>query len=352
MTTLEKPDEDPLADVERAAKRKRPAGLQPRRPVASGPSHIHVGADVQAAMERGVGYLARGQNRDGGWNSGENAGPADLANTSIAGLALLRTPTQNDAAPRAAARAAEFVAANATAALQDGQWRPTAVDGRVVGDLGACSDAALAALFLAQRVAHGGDDARPCRKPLERLLAVIDRHLEADPNAFKNGAHTLSRAVVAHAAEAAGRAGVAVPEDFVRRVVDGCSAHVDFYGRSARIGCLHASSRQAASGSTAAAAVAAEEFVKPMLAEPRGRLPFGAGGEVFLSLMFIGGMLSDAGTDVGAAWNMRANAQLVQAQNQDGSWTGSSCINSRVFCTASALLVLSPEPAGIRVAAR
>jgi hypothetical protein len=45
-------------------------------------------------------------------------------------------------------------------------------------------------------------------------------------------------------------------------------------------------------------------------------------------------------------------SQLVQAQNGDGSWTGSSCINSRVFCTSTALLVMHAAPAADRVAAR
>jgi hypothetical protein len=43
---------------------------------------------------------------------------------------------------------------------------------------------------------------------------------------------------------------------------------------------------------------------------------------------------------------------LVQAQSGNGSWSGSSCINSRVFCTSSALLVMHAAPAADRVASR
>jgi len=362
MTMLESSGEDPLAEVEKAAKRavqkarraQRQAGAAP----APGPSRRDVApAARQAAVERGARFLTAVQRTDGGWNSqGQAGGPADLANTSIAGLALLKAPDGKDVAGRdeRVARATHFVLRTVAEAGLPDRWQPAVVDGSVCGDLGLGSDAALAALFLAEQAAAGRDEAVECRAAAGRLLEYVDRRLEEDPTAFRQRAQGLTRAVAAHAAEVAGRDGIAVPENLLARLVEGCPADQQFYGQAARVGCLHAASRQAGGNpSDDAEAVAIfDKVMQPVLGDYHGRWPYGAGGEVFLSLMFLGAMLTDTGTPTAVEWSRDVDAMLVQAQNQDGSWTGSSCINSRVFCTSSAMLVMGTAPPDGRVAAR
>jgi hypothetical protein len=365
MTMLETSGEDPLADVKKPAKR-RSAARQPtcRRcealvsaTSAAGPLNMTLSRDArEAAVRRGVRFLLAAQGADGGWNSGEHRldVPADLASTSIASLALLKAKPGAlvELQSRSVSLAADFVVNKVAEWERDGQWRPTSVDDRVVADLGGDADAALAALFLAEHVARAEDGRRRYHDSVARLLAVLCQRLETDPAVFQERAHRLTRAVVAHAAATAERAGVTVPDGLVQRVVDGCPRAEDFCGRAARIGCLHAASRQAGGRPTDEGTALADTIVQPVLADYQGRWPFGTGGEVFLSLVFIGGMLSDTGTQTAVAWNEGVGVVLVQAQNSDGSWTGSSCINSRTFCTSSAVLVLATESVDARVAAR
>ena len=40
-------------------------------------------------------------------------------------------------------------------------------------------------------------------------------------------------------------------------------------------------------------------------------------------------------------WYDATTSRLVSIQNNDGSWNGHHCITSPVFCTATALLILS-----------
>ena len=249
-------------------------------------------------------------------------------------------------------RGADFVVRRAGAAQLPDQWQPDVVDHTVRGDLGDGSDAALAALFLAAFVADRDDDSAEDRDAVGRLLQHFDKRLTKEPRAFQARAQGLSRAVVAHAAVVAGSAGVPVPAGLLGRLADGCPDDRQLYGRSARIGCLHAVALAAGGAPPDEALTLADALVQPVLADYHGRWPYGAGGEVFLSLVFLGAMLTDAGGPTADEWSRGVDTLLVQTQNGDGSWTGSSCINSRVFCTSSALLVMGGATRDGRVAAR
>lgn len=143
-----------------------------------------------------------------------------------------------------------------------------------------------------------------------------------------------------------------VPAGLLDRLADGRPDTQDFYGRSARIGCLHAAALGARGPTPDEALALADALVQPVLSDYHGRWPYVAGGEVFLSLLFLGAMLSDADGPTAAEWSRDVDAMLVQTQNRDGSWTGSSCINGSVFCTSSALLVLGSAARDDRVTAR
>jgi len=65
------------------------------------------------------------------------------------------------------------------------------------------------------------------------------------------------------------------------------------------------------------------------------------GGEEFLSFLQTGESLV-IGKDQGwKNWYQQTTGRIVAIQNNDGSWNGHHCITSPVFCTATALLILS-----------
>jgi|694.fasta_scaffold37392_4 hypothetical protein len=362
MTMLEPSAADPLAPVEKAAKRQAKSARSPRRgapaPPAAGPLAKDAGAPArQAAVNRGVGFLVSAQGKDGGWGREAGQAPSDVASTSIAGLALLKARPGKEIPDRLPCerQAAAFVARRIAESKLPEQWQPTVVDPMVINDLGTSADAVLAALFLAEHVAHAAEDdaaSAEFRVAVNLLLEHFDARLRNEPNMFRQRAHGLSRATLAHAAVVAGRAGVPVPEGLVARLADGCREDQHLYGRSARIGCLHAAALQAGVPPSDDALALADTLVQPVLADYHGRWPYGAGGEVFMSLLFLGAMLGDAGGPTAAEWSRGVEQVLVQAQSGNGSWSGSSCINSRVFCTSSALLVMHAAPAADRVASR
>ena len=67
----------------------------------------------------------------------------------------------------------------------------------------------------------------------------------------------------------------------------------------------------------------------------------GFGGEQYLAFHLLNETMLQRGGDTWQAWFPGVRDKLIKVQNKDGSWTGHSCITSRTFCTAAALLVLT-----------
>ena len=65
------------------------------------------------------------------------------------------------------------------------------------------------------------------------------------------------------------------------------------------------------------------------------------GGEEFLSYLQTGEGLIMSRDEDWKKWYSNISGRLVKIQNDDGSWNGHHCITSPVFCTATALLILS-----------
>lgn len=65
------------------------------------------------------------------------------------------------------------------------------------------------------------------------------------------------------------------------------------------------------------------------------------GGEEFLSYLQTGEGLIMSKDVEWKKWYDNVSGKLVRIQNNDGSWNGHHCITSPVFCTATALLILS-----------
>jgi len=65
------------------------------------------------------------------------------------------------------------------------------------------------------------------------------------------------------------------------------------------------------------------------------------GGEEFLSFLQTGEGMIISKDDDWHSWYDKTSGQLLNIQNNDGSWSGHHCITSPVFCTATCLLILS-----------
>lgn len=370
MTTLDRP-----ADEE----------IEPRRPPRPPARAVRGQPDAKKrSIDRGVQYLVKNQRNDGGWGHGEQwngQGAADLSNTSIAGLAVLRAGTVADVPgeKQSVTRAVKFVTTWVADSDDVKLWTPHAVDGTVQRDLGVGVDAVLAAMFLAENVAAAGEERQAAagKDALQKLMRVITHNVRDQPNAFTNHGQALTRGLIAHTADRAARVGVDVDDDLVPMVVANRPRFNDnphLYEAASRIGCLHTAWRRGGSSGGAAFTPIADadtpaaaapidvgreldtlgrQLTAPVLANRRGQWPYGAGGEVFLALMLLTSMLQETGAESAADWSATVDARLIQTQNAGGSWSGSSCINSRVFCTSSALLVMMPTPPdGAAVVAR
>lgn len=83
---------------------------------------------------------------------------------------------------------------------------------------------------------------------------------------------------------------------------------------------------------------------KSMAMQPHVQRGFGNnGGEEYLSFLQIGeGMITGYDHDW-KVWYDNTAGGLLKLQNKDGSWNGSHCITSSVFCTASCILILSVD---------
>lgn len=65
------------------------------------------------------------------------------------------------------------------------------------------------------------------------------------------------------------------------------------------------------------------------------------GGEEFLSYLQTGEGMIMSKDDGWKKWYDNVSGRLMSIQNNDGSWNGHHCITSPVFCTATAVLILS-----------
>ncbi|MCS7167247.1 MAG: hypothetical protein RMI91_09720 [Gemmatales bacterium] len=67
------------------------------------------------------------------------------------------------------------------------------------------------------------------------------------------------------------------------------------------------------------------------------------GGEELLSYWNVSEVLVLEGGEAWQKWDGRMAEILERSQDADGSWSGQHCLTSRVFCTAAAILVLTAD---------
>ena len=205
---------------------------------------------------------------------------------------------------------------------------------------------------------------------LRRLVNVIGS-ARAGGMLDHHGSRVLSLALAARALRRASDCGIAIDEAVLEGLIHeadamaqtGTNAAADFYQCAAVAGTLLTGTNALPPASPPTALIrladqpALDTNGKPVdtarnrnsladvsatvsrtVANPAWQGVSASGGEISIATILIGDMLHATRSKAWPMWNGRVGQGFAQTQNRDGSWTGTSCINGRVFCTASAVL--------------
>jgi hypothetical protein len=284
----------------------------------------------------------------------------DVANTSLAALALLRagnTPTSGPYA-QSLIRALDFVLREVEQAPEAGLQVTSRQGTQIQRKLGPNIDTFLAAFLLSEvdgRMPDTASQAR-VRAALEKVVAKIEKNQGQDGswNAGGGWAPVIGTSIASRSLYNAQGKGVAVKDSTLKKVDEytrsnydarsgnfsagGAGAGVELYqaAQSLEQGTRTEASRQAAAPMNAAA--------ESKLAKGDFVAGFGSmGGEEFVSYLQISDSLVRTQSESWGQWNGKIKDHLVKLQNADGTWAGHHCITGRVACTAAAVMTLLTE---------
>jgi hypothetical protein len=393
----------------------------------TGPSTSHGAAPVEWTtavtpkplgdqVHKGLEYLVKQQHPSGGWGQGGGwrtggqgridganvKDPADVGNTCMATLALVRAGNTATSGPYAdnVARALDFLCKHVEKADDKSLFITAVRDTQLQSKIGPYVDTFLTSLVFAELKGRVGEQDLENRlvAALDKTVAKIQRN-QADDGRFAGNtawASVLSQGLAGKALSRAKQAGASVSEEAIEKVqkqvassFDGRSgtframagedaarssdAGVALYGTAAGFGnaqdvvAANADSekkaRETLAKSTAPAAERAQAQSKLKSIEEAKKLNdqariavvrqldnrdfvagFGSnGGEEFLSFLNISETLLCKGGAEWEKWDKAVSEGLNRVQDKDGSWSGQHCITGKTFCTAGALLVLMAD---------
>lgn len=358
---------------------------------------------VQASLDRGLDWLITAQHPDGGWGAGfrsaqhvrdPHAVPPDPATTAMVSMALLRSGSTLSSGPYASAleKSTEFILSAIEQTPPDGS-KITKLNGtQIQGKLGQNIDLVLSLQYL-NNLLEKMDKQHPMH---ERTFNVVSKGVDIVETVMDDQGRTsgagwagvLQSSFATNALEAAETNGIMVDTtklkqsrayqrgnyDPVSKSVktrDGAGVMLYSVSGSARAnakGARKAKEIIAANKSTGVLADDAEvsydnlvkagidedkaleyeaeykvyESAKLKAQEKKVMSGFGNnGGEEFMSYLQTGESLIINKDESWKNWYDQLSANLLNIQNQDGSWSGHHCITSPVFCTATCVLILS-----------
>ena len=371
-------------------------------------------------INKGFAYLIQQQHREGGWSQGggwrsdtqggriegpEVADPADVANTCVATLALLRgehTPRQGEYSANVA-RALNFIVDSVERADAESPYVTDQRGTQVQTKIGPYADTFLAALTLAEAKGQMADEANEARlaAALAKVINKLERHQAADGTWAMHGwAPVVGQALACAGLNRARQRGANVADEVLQRAEKNARSKYDAKAKryslegSAGVPLYGTASHLSASSHTLGSYRAAKAKLRETSVDPKSsaevqaqaseqlkyieeaeeahdeslassyayfkdasfRSGFGSnGGEEFLSYLNISETLRAKGGQDWEDWDRSITENVERIQNGDGSWSGHHCITGRTFCTAAALLVLmadrapqpEPEPAQV-----
>jgi hypothetical protein len=301
---------------------------------------------VEAAVEAGIGYLARTQNSDGSWLSDGRTGRYPVAMTALCGLSLLAGGSTCYSGPHAerVRTAVEYLLARSDPSTgliaSQGIGRPMFGHG-------------FATTFLAQVYGSEGDRVLQARIGDALVRAVrLTASAQSErggwyytPDSTEDeGAVTITQM---QALRACANAGIPVPQETVERALGYIEQSVNPDGGIAYRAGVPGESRPgitaAAVATLYAAGVYTGDLVENAFRFARQNVPAAApsrsgGTHYFYSHLYLSQAMYFRG---GADWEDYASAMrawLLDAQHEDGSWEGDYI--GRAYGTSVALLVL------------
>ena len=322
------------------------------------PPHQHeVSGRTEPDFDKPLEWMVAAQNDDGSWGDESRDKRPDVAQTSIAGIALLRLGKH----PASMRRAVAFV----SGAVERTPERELAV--QTAGTLaqrklGRNIDTYLAAQFLAEALPKLSG---PIHARAEKALAAAVRKIElaqaGDGSYSKDGwAPLLASAFANNGLIAARGAGVKVSEKtldrgqqnlvgkIAGRLDTSDSAGVPLYSYAAgAVAAAQLQAKEARTDDERKAKARAEEAGKTAareLASDRVMRGYGTyGGEEHVSYMLTAEAKATIGGDDFAVFMRGMRTRLAQIQRADGTWRGDHCITSTTFCTAASLITLAVQ---------
>lgn len=360
-------------------------------------------SEVLISENRAYDWLITAQNNDGGFAAGSHAhqemmdphaAPSDPATTAMVSMALLRagsTVTEGRFAT-VLARTTEFLLKAIETSPEDALNITPLTGTQIQVKLGQNIDAALAAQYLSNLMGR-----MPCNDPkhdrwlnaLNNCTGRIQRAQTADGSVQGSGwAGVLQSSFATNALESAEHVGADVDKKALEQARSFQKGNFDANTGSVATDAAAGVTLYAVSGSTRSSAkearqaeemlerakkegkVKADAPVSPAALEDAGLSRdeakkaniaynvyqaakvraqsnevlngFGNnGGEEFMSFLQTGESLIINKDQSWRNWYDATTVRLVGIQNNDGSWSGHHCITSPVFCTATALLILS-----------
>jgi hypothetical protein len=358
---------------------------------------------VSTAIDKGLGWIVRAQNSDGGWGAGSHsrqdvmdphAVQADPATTAMVAMALLRSgSTLQQGAYSKQLNAALTYLLRAVETAPASSYNITEVQGtQIQSKLGANIDVILTAQFLSNLLSelenHSEIKAR-VQKDLNICVSKIQRAQDRNGSTVGSGwAGVLQSSFASNALEAAQAQGANVDSEALKKSRDFQKNNYDAKTGSVNTDLGAGVMLYSVTGSARASAKEArkveEEIEKakkdgrlaqsaPATAENLGKIGFDKdeamkyatayevyqsakvqaqredvmqgfgnnGGEEFLSYLQTGEGLIISKDSSWKNWYDNISGRMLKIQNDDGSWNGHHCITSPVFCTATCLLILS-----------
>lgn len=306
----------------------------------------HVTPATQAAIDRGLAYLAATQNPDGSWRNEGSFGSYPVAMTALAGLAFLAsgsTPCEGRYAPQVE-RAAEYVLSSV---------QPSGLISRPEEEARSMYGHGFSMLFLAQLMGMERDASRleRIRNALHGAVRLTERAQSPEggwiytPDGRRDeGSVTITQV---QGLRACRNAGVEVP----KRVIDKAMAYLERSvlpdgGIAYRVG-MGGPSRPPITAAAVAcwfnAGLYDHPLAKRALQYCRQRLPVQGSpnaflGHYFYAHLYMAQIMYLSGDQDWDRYYPQIRDRLIQMQQPDGSWMGDRV--GRVYGTAVALIIL------------
>lgn len=356
---------------------------------------------VLASMDRGLNFLIKAQNPNGGWGSGSHsqvsdprAGQVDPATTAMVAMALLRSGTTLNAGEYTShlKKALGFLL-HAIENSEPNSNNITEQTGtQIQTKLGANIDVILTSQFLSNVLSYPINDTElisRIKKCQDICVSKIQRAQDSNGSMSGSGwAGVLQSSFATNALEAAEEQGANVDQKALDRArtfqKNNYDAKTGAVNTDMGAGIVLYSVTGSARASAKEARKTEEEIKKakddgrlsenaPVTAESLMEIGYDKdkaikyatayevyqsakvqaqrddvmdgfgnnGGEEFMSYLQTGESMIINKDNTWQNWYDNISGRLLKIQNNDGSWNGHHCITSPVFCTATCLLILS-----------